>query len=143
MDLDQRFRILIDERADAASLSAAEILANHAAGGQYDRELVIDLFGGRGVRGDVKAGLAIGEVKAAIAVGDRVGGTGLEEARRAGMIGARARPEDPPLLGDFFIGDAGVIRDPPGRGAAQLLEDLARAGKGKATFAPERGRYPE
>src|SRR5438067_1241335 len=138
MDLDKGFRILINEGADAASLSPAEILADHAAGSQDDREVGIDILGGRRVGGDVKAGFAVGEVKAAIAVGDRVGRSGLEEARRAGMIFAWARPEDPQLLVDFFIGDAGVIRDSPGRSGAQLLEDLARVGEGEALLAPER-----
>ena len=41
MDLEPRLGILIDQRADPARLRAGEVLADHAAGGQVDGNVVV------------------------------------------------------------------------------------------------------
>ena len=70
MHLDPRLGVLLDERADAAGLRAGEELADHAAGGQEERVLGVDVVDRRRDIGDVEARLAVGEVERPGALGD-------------------------------------------------------------------------
>ena len=116
MDLAERLRVLVDERADAARLRARQILRHHASRRQHDRVVGVGLFGGGPPVGRLKVRLAVGMAELPAFV----------QARRAGMIERRARPEDAHLAIDALPGDAGVVGDAALRGDAQLLEDLAR-----------------
>ena len=75
---------------------------------------------GGAIVGDVEARLAVGEIERPGAFRDRVVAAGLEQPRRARVIGRRlarlrivavARPEDADLLLDLLVGDAGVVGD--------------------------------
>src|SRR5690606_37645616 len=127
-----------------ARLVAREELADNAAGGEDDRVFVVDVFGGRGVFGDVEAGAAVGEVERAGALRDGVPRAGLEQARRARVVDgravrrfARAGPEDAVLALDLLVGDARVVDDGALRGHAQLFEDGARALERQAALAAQ------
>src|SRR6187200_336970 len=149
MHLNQRLRILFDQRSDATGLGAREELADHSAGGQVDRVLFARIVNRRTILGDVEPCTAVGEVERSTALGDRVVAAVLEQSRRAGMVVDRgagawvlaiARPEDPELLRDLLVRHARVIRDAAFAGDAQLLEDLARTGEGETMRPVERLR---
>src|SRR5205085_2349315 len=116
-------------------------------GGEEDRVFLAHVVDGRAIVGDVEARLAVGEIERAGAFSNRVVTAGLEEARRAGVIGdglaraivvRRARPEDAEVLFDLLVRDAGVIRDATFAGDAQLFEDLAWAVEGEAVRTIQR-----
>lgn len=46
MQFNARFRILVDERTNAAGLRSRQKMANHATGCKYDGIFCIDIFGG-------------------------------------------------------------------------------------------------
>src|ERR1051326_1616452 len=137
MDLHARLRILIDERPDAPRLRAGEELADHAPGRQDHRVLLVDVLRRRPIRGGVEARLAVGKVERPRALRHRIPRARLEEARRAGMLFARARPADAVLRLDLFVRDAVVVGDAALRRHAQLVEDLARAREREAARPPE------
>ena len=98
--------------------------------------------------GDVEAGLAVGEVERAGALGDRIVAAGLEQPRRPRVIGRRGAgsriravtgPKYAHLPLDLLVSDAGVVGDAAFARDAQLLEDRARVLEGEAVGASERG----
>ena len=105
----------VRERADPTGLRAGLILRQHPPGGEVDRVVDTDRFGRTAV---------IDGNEASSAVGRRERFT--EEARRAGVIRTRARPEHPMLIDDPVIRDARVVRLPTSRCAGQFLEDHLR-----------------
>ena len=70
--LDPGFRILIDERTDAASLGSGKILAHDTAGSEYDRVFIVYVFRRRRVSRNVESGLAVRKIEGPRAVGDRI-----------------------------------------------------------------------
>src|SRR5690242_10708222 len=62
VQLDARRGVLLHQRADAPGLRAGEELAHHAAGGEDQRVLGVDVLGGRTVLGDVEPRLSVREV---------------------------------------------------------------------------------
>ena len=63
-----------------------------------------------------------------------------EKARRAGMIGRRARPKYAVLRVEPFIGDAGIVGDCSRRRPAQLFESFARVRREVAAVAGTIGK---
>ena len=65
MDLAERFRILVDKRADPARLVAAQVLRNHATCCEEERILRVDVLGWRTVVKAVESGFSIGVMELA------------------------------------------------------------------------------
>ena len=61
-----------------------------------------------------------------------------KETRRARMVFAGARPEDPIRTPDPIPGDAGIIGRAARRRASQFLEDFARLGRERIARSPVR-----
>src|SRR5439155_20918798 len=120
MDLDPGTGGLLDEGADAPGLVAGEVMGHRPAGRPAQRVLGVDLLG-RGVPLDrVESGLAVAMREAL-----------LEQPGGAGMVLARAGPEDAPRGFDALPGHPRVVGQPPARRDPQLLEDLAGRGEGE------------
>src|SRR4029079_15769541 len=93
MNFNARLRIMIHERADTPRLRAGKKLAYHASGGENNWIFGIDLLRGRSVASETEARFAVGKIKPAVTLSDRIPRTWLEQPRRAGMIFVRAGPE--------------------------------------------------
>src|SRR5581483_5073132 len=96
--LDPGIGCLLLEKWRAARLIAGQIMVDDTSGGQNQWIFLVWLLSGRDIFDGMETCFAIGEAKAFFI-----------EARRAGMIFRRARPEHSVLLGDLLIGNAPVI----------------------------------
>src|SRR5437773_7633466 len=112
----QWFRVLIDERADAACLISAEVLRHHAARGEEYRILRIDVLCGRAVFVPVESGLAVRVVKR----------PSFKEPRCAGMIEGRTRPEHSHVLLDLRVGHAAIVDGRAFRRRGEFTKDVVR-----------------
>ena len=87
MHLDPRLGILVDERANAARLRARQELTDDATGREEDRIVVAGIVNRRTVIADVETRAAIRKIERSRALGNRVVAAGLEQPRRARMVG--------------------------------------------------------
>lgn len=116
-------------------------MADHAARGQHQWILGINLLNGWCVFDDVEVRLAVREVKWPLTLRHRVPGMLLEQARCAGMVRRRARPEHAVLALYLFIGDPVIIGDAALRGVTEFVENGARRGEGKPMRPLQRLRH--
>ena len=129
---DHRLGVLVHQRSDAPRLRAGEELADHAAGREHDRVVVVHVLGRRRVGGDDEPRLAVGEIETPFSPRDWVPRTFLEQPRRAGVVLARTGPEDAVFALQPLVGDAGVIGDAAGGGAASS----SKISRGPANVKP-------
>ncbi len=114
MNLDIRFRTLLDQKTDASRLIAGKILIDDASTGQDQRKLFIRNFLRRIVFNRMKLRFAVRMIKAI-----------FKQTRRTRMIFGGTRPEDAVVLFDLLPGDAVVIGVAAARSDAQFVEDFA------------------
>src|SRR5262245_51305083 len=143
--LEAGFRVLIDERPNPARLRAGQEMADDTPGRQKEWVLNARIIDGRAIFGDVEPRLAVGKVKRPCPLRDRVVAAAFKQARSAGMVDqaprfrivAVARPEHAHLCFDLFVRNPGIVGDAAFAGAAQLVEELVRAGKAEPMRAAE------
>ena len=117
MNLQARLRILFHKRANSPRLGAAQILADHAAGGQVDGDSTgLDGIAARAPRGPAEVGFTVAGVELPV----------FEQARRSGMVQPRAWPEDALVRVYPLISDSVIVRDSALRRYAKLFENVAR-----------------
>src|SRR5690349_4539394 len=104
MDLNIRFRTLLNEKTDAPCLIAGEILIDHAAAREYQREFLIRNFFWRVVFNRMELRFAIRMVEAF-----------LEQSRRTWMLFGWTRPEDSVVPFDLLPTNSVIIRIPAPR----------------------------
>src|SRR5579884_2484379 len=89
---------LLLQKGHAPCLVARQVMIDHAPGGKDKGKLFVWLLGGRNIGDGMETRLPIGEAE-----------TLLVKAWCAGMIFARAGPEDTILLINLLVGNAPVI----------------------------------
>src|SRR5579883_1124901 len=133
VNLDLRMRCHLSQTGDTACLCARLVLSEKASRCEIERILCIGCLGRILVADSAKACAAA-----------RRGKGILKQTPGAGMIFRGAGPENSLLPFNFLVGDAGVVGEPLGTGAAQLIKDLAwRRKREICSFAQPGGQLTE